>query len=46
MKQHKKGLAIWIGVTLLLLIGALWVGSPGKTETVQEVMREDRRSVV
>ena len=40
MKQHKKGLAIWIGVTLLLLIGALWVGSPGKTETVQEVMRD------
>ena len=40
MKQHKIGLAIWIGVTVLLLAGALLAGSPGRVESVQEAMRD------
>ncbi len=40
MKQHKKALALWIVVTLALLAGALLAGSPGRTETVQEAMRD------
>jgi len=40
MKQHKKGLVIWIGITALLLVGALLAGSPGRTESVQEAMRD------
>lgn len=40
MKQHKMGLAIWIGVTVLLLAGALLAGSPGRVESVQEAMRD------
>lgn len=40
MKQHKKALALWIGSVLVLLIGALLAGSPGRTETVQEAMRD------
>ena len=40
MKQHKKALALWIVVTLILLAGALLVGSPGRTESVQEAMRD------
>ena len=40
MKQHKKALALWIGATLVLLLGALLVGSPGRTESVQEAMRD------
>ena len=40
MKQHKKGLALWLGAVLLLLAGALLAGSAGRTETVQEAMRD------
>ena len=40
MKQHKKGLALWLAAILLLLAGALLTGSPGRTETVQETMRD------
>ena len=40
MKQHKKGLALWLTAILLLLAGALLTGSPGRTEGVQEAMRD------
>ena len=40
MKQHKKGLLIWLVVVVLLLIAALLAGSPGQSETVQEAMRD------
>ena len=40
MKQHKKGLVIWIVVVLVLLAGSLLAGSPGQTESVQEAMRD------
>ncbi len=40
MREHKKGLALWLGVVLLLLAGALSAGSPGRTETVKEAMRD------
>ncbi len=40
MNQHKKGLALWLAVVLLLLAGALLTGSPGRTETVKEAMRD------
>ena len=40
MKQHKKGLALWLTAVLLLLAGALLAGSPGRTETVKEAMRD------
>ena len=40
MKQHKKGLAIWLVVVALLFIAALLAGSPGQSETVQEAMRD------
>lgn len=40
MKQHKKGLTLWLAAILLLLAGALLTGSPGRTETVQEAMRD------
>ena len=40
MKQHKKGLALWLAAILLLLAGALLTGSPGRTESVQEAMRD------
>ena len=40
MKQHKKALALWIGVTLILLIAAVLAGSPGRSESVQETMRD------
>ena len=40
MKQHKKGLALWLAAILLLLAGALLTGSPGRTEGVQESMRD------
>lgn len=40
MKQHKKALALWIGVTALLLIGSLLAGTSPRAETVQESMRD------
>ena len=40
MKQHKKALAVWIGATLVFLIGALLAGTSGRTESVQETMRD------
>ena len=40
MKEHKKGLALWLLAILLLLAGALLTGSPGRTETVKEAMRD------
>ena len=40
MKQHKKGLAAWLVLVLLLLAGALLTGSPGRSEGVQEAMRD------
>ena len=40
MKRHKKGLAVWLTAVLLLLIAALLAGSPGRSESVQEAMRD------
>ena len=40
MKQHKKVLALWLMAILLLLAGALLTGSPGRSESVQEAMRD------
>ena len=40
MKEHKKGLALWLAAILLLLAGAVAAGSPGRTETVKEAMRD------
>lgn len=40
MKHRKKGLVLWIAVVLALLAGALLVGSPGRSESVQEAMRD------
>lgn len=40
MKQHKKGMALWLAAILLLLAGALLTGSPGHAEGVQESMRD------
>ena len=40
MNQHKKGLAVWIGIVLLLLAGALLAGPGERVETVQETMRD------
>lgn len=40
MKQHKKGLLIWLMLVVLLLIAALLVGPSGRSESVQEAMRD------
>ena len=40
MRQHKKALALWLTAILLLLAGALLTGSPGRSESVQEAMRD------
>lgn len=40
MKEHKKGLALWLAAVLLLLAGALLAGASGRTETVQAAMRD------
>ena len=40
MKEHKKALALWAAAILLPLAGALLAGSSGRTETVQEAMRD------
>ena len=38
--EHTKAVIVWIGTTLVLLAGALLVGSPGREESVQETMRD------
>jgi len=40
MKQHKKGLLLWLAAIFLLLAAALLAGSPGRTESVKEAMRD------
>ena len=40
MRQHRKGLVLWLAAILLLLGGALFTGSPGRSERVQEAMRD------
>ena len=40
LKQHKKGLVIWIVVVVLLLIASLAAGTQAPTESVQEAMRD------
>ena len=40
MNKHKKGLAVWIAVVLLLLIGSVLAGTRERSETVQEAMRD------
>ncbi len=40
MKQHKKGLVIWLAVVLALLAAALLAGSSARPESVQETMRD------
>lgn len=40
MRQHKKGLVLWIGAVLVLLAGSLLAGSSERTESVQEAMRD------
>ena len=40
MKQHKKGLALWLAVVLVLLAACIAVGYQGRTEGVQEAMRD------
>lgn len=40
MKQHKKGFVLWIAIVLLLLAGSLAAGFQGRTESVQEAMRD------
>ncbi len=40
MKQHKKGLALWLAVVLILLAASLAAGFQGRAEGVQEAMRD------
>ncbi len=40
MKHHKKGLLLWIAAVVLLLAGSLLAGYHGRTESVQEAMRD------
>ena len=40
MKQHKKGLALWLVVVLVLLVASLAIGTQDRSETVQEAMRD------
>ncbi len=40
MKQHKKGLVVWLVVVVLLLAGALAAGPSVRAESVQETMRD------
>ena len=39
-REHTKAVIVWIGTTVVLLVAALLVGSPGRAETVQETMRD------
>ena len=40
MKEHRKGLAVWLAAILLLLIASIAVGTGERSETVQEMMRD------
>ncbi len=40
MKQHKKGLIIWLGIVTVLLVLTFVVGSPGEHGDVQAAMRD------
>lgn len=40
MKQHKKGLAIWLVIVIVLLAAALLAGTHARPESVQESMRD------
>ena len=40
MKHRKMGLVLWLAAVLALLAGALLAGSPGRSESVQEAMRD------
>ncbi len=40
MKQHKKGLLIWLAAVAALLAAALLAGTSGRPESVQETMRD------
>lgn len=40
MKHRKRGLVLWAAAVLVLLAGALLAGSPGRSENVQEAMRD------
>lgn len=40
MKQHKKALVVWIGITLILLAASLRAGTFDRTESVQQAMRD------
>jgi len=40
MNHRKRSLAVWLIAVLVLLAGALFAGSPGRTERVQEAMRD------
>ena len=38
MNHRKKVLALWLGAAVLLLAGAVLTGSPGRAESVQEIL--------
>ena len=40
MNHRKRSLAVWLIAVLVLLAGALFAGTPGRTESVQEAMRD------
>lgn len=40
MKHRKMSLALWIAAVAALLAGALLAGSPGRSESVREAMRD------
>lgn len=40
MKQHKKGLVIWVLVVLALLTASILAGTHSRAESVQEAMRD------
>ena len=40
MKQQKKGLALWLALAVVFLALALFSGFQGRTESVQETMRD------
>ena len=40
VKEHAKELAVWLAAVLVLLIGSIAVGAQGRSETVQEMMRD------